>query len=91
MLNNIFYYNLDNGDMSRKVTVKIGLEKIDIQKGITVKVLMDNKVIKLVISLKFTRKQGFKLKKIERLIYMRNMNSFFNKKNLLNSVIIQRL
>ena len=77
--------------MSRKVTVKIGLEKIDIQKGITVKVLMDNKVIKLVISLKFTRKQGFKLKKIERLIYMRNMNSFFNKKNLLNSVMIQRL
>ena len=77
--------------MSRKVTVKIGLEKIDIQKGITVKELMDNKVIKLVISLKFTRKQGFKLKKIERLIYMRNMNSFFNKKNLLNSVMIQRL
>ena len=63
----------------RKVTVKIGLERIDIQKGITVKVLLDNRVIKLVISLKFTRKQGFKLKKIERLIYIRNMNSFFNK------------
>ena len=43
------------------------------------KVLLDNRVVKLVISLKFTRKQGFKLKKIERLIYIRNMNSFFNK------------
>ena len=63
----------------RKVTIKIGLERIDIQKGITVKMLLNNRVIKLVISLKFTRKQGFKLKKIERLIYIRNMNSFFNK------------
>ena len=79
MLNNTFYYNLDNEDILRKVTVKIGLERIDIQKGITVKMLLDNRVIKLVISLKFTRKQGFKLKKIERLIYIRNINSFFNK------------
>ena len=79
MLNNTFYYNLDNENILRKVTVKIGLERIDIQKGITVKMLLDNRVIKLVISLKFTRKQGFKLKKIERLIYIRNMNSFFNK------------
>ena len=45
--------------------------------------LLDNRVIKLVISLKFTRKQGFKLKKIERLIYIRNMNSFFNKEELI--------
>ena len=79
MLNNTFYYNLDTEDILRKVTVKIGLERIDIQKGITVKMLLDNRVIKLVISLKFTRKQGFKLKKIERLIYIRNINSFFNK------------
>ena len=83
MLNNTFYYNLDNEDILRKVTVKIGLERIDIQKGITVKMLLDNRVIKLVISLKFTRKQGFKLKKIERLIYIRNMNSFFNKEELI--------
>jgi len=33
-----------------------------------------------VISLDFARKQGFKLKKIKRPIYVRNMNSFFNKK-----------
>jgi len=33
----------------------------------------------LVTSLKFARKQEFKLKKIERLIYMRNVDSFFNK------------
>ena len=32
------------------------------------------------ISLDFARKQGFKLKKIKRPIYVRNMNSSFNKK-----------
>jgi len=36
-------------------------------------------VIELVISLKFVRKQRFKLKKIKRSIYVRNVNSFFNK------------
>ena len=33
----------------------------------------------LVISSKFAKKQRFKLKKIERLIYVRNMNGIFNK------------
>ena len=36
------------------------------------------------MSLEFVRKQGFKLKKIDRLIYVRNVNGFFNKKDLLN-------
>ena len=35
------------------------------------------------MSLKFTKKQGFKLKKIKRLIYVRNVDSFFNKKRLI--------
>ena len=28
-VDNTFYYNLDNGNILRKVTVKIGLERID--------------------------------------------------------------
>jgi len=32
------------------------------------------------MSLEFARKQEFKLKKIERPIYIRNVDSFFNKK-----------
>jgi len=47
------------------VIVKIGLEKIDTQKGITVEMLLDNEATKLVICLKFARKKEFKLKKIE--------------------------
>ena len=47
--------------------MKIGLERIDIQKGVMVKALLDSRATGLVISLEFTRKQRFKLKKIESL------------------------
>ena len=49
--------------MLRKVTVKIELQRIDTQEGVTVEVLLDSSVIELVISLEFTKKQEFKLKK----------------------------
>ena len=35
------------------------------------------------MSSEFIRKQGFKLKKIERPIYVRDMDSTFNKKDLI--------
>jgi len=60
--------------------VKIGLERIDTQKEVIVKVLLDSGMTKLVISLEFARKQGFKLRKIEKLIYIRNVDGLFNKK-----------
>jgi len=41
----------------------------------------------LVMSSEFARKQEFKLKKIERPIYVRNMNSFFNKKGLIEHTV----
>jgi len=41
----------------------------------------------LVMSSEFARKQGFKLKKIERLIYMRNMDSSFNKKGFIEYMV----
>ena len=50
--------------MLRKVTVKIGLERIDIQEEVIVKVLLDSRIMGLVMSLKFTRKQEFKLRKL---------------------------
>jgi len=79
--------NLNNGDMLREITVKIGLKRIDIQEGVTVKVLLDNGAMVLVISLEFAKKQGFKLKKIERLIYVRNINGSFNKKEPIEHVM----
>ena len=44
------------------------------------KVLLNSGAVRLVISLEFVRKQKFKLKKIEKPIYMCNINNFFNKK-----------
>jgi len=43
--------------------VKIGLERVDTQEGITVEALLDSSVMGLVMSSEFTRKQEFKLKK----------------------------
>ena len=79
VIRNIFYYNLNNKNMLREVIVKIGLEKIDLQEEVTVDVLLDSKVTGLVMSLEFARKQRFKLKKIERPRYVRNMDGSFNK------------
>ena len=64
----------------RKIIVKIRLKRIDIQKGITVKALLNSGVTGLVMSSEFAKKKGFKLKKIKRPIYVRNVDRMFNKK-----------
>ena len=52
--------------MLREVMVKIGLERIDMQEGVTVEALLDSGATGLVMSSEFARKQSFKLKKLER-------------------------
>ena len=71
----------------REVTIRIGLERLDTQEGITVEVLLDSGATGLVMSFEFTRKQSFKLKKLERLIQMRNMNRSFNKEGLIENTV----
>jgi len=56
VMDNKLCYILDNRDMLREVTVKIGLERIDTQKGVTVEALLDSGVIVSVMSSEFTRK-----------------------------------
>ena len=73
--------------MLKEVTVKIGLERIDTQKEVTVKILLDSNITELVISSEFTKKQGFKLKKIEKLIYVRNVDSSFNKEGSIEHTV----
>ena len=51
------------------------------------KVLLDSGITRLVISLEFARKQGFKLEKIKRLIYMRNVDGMFNKKEPIEHIV----
>ena len=57
------------------------------QKLITVKVLLNSSAMKLVMSLKFSRKQRFKLKKIEKPIYIKNLDSSFNKEKPIEYII----
>ena len=72
--------NLYKGDLLREVIVKIGLERIDIQEGIMVEALLNSGAMGLVMSLEFTRKQRFKLKKLDRPMYVRNVDGLLNKK-----------
>ena len=87
VIDNISCYNLDNGNMLREVTVKIGLERIDTQEEVTVEVLLDSGATELVMSSEFTKKQWFKLKKIKNPIYIRNVNETFNKERPIENMV----
>jgi len=71
----------------REVTVKIELERIDTQEGIMVEALLDSGATGLVISSEFARKQGFKLKKLERPMQVRNVDGTFNKKGPIENTV----
>ena len=79
--------NLDNGNILREVIVKIGLERINTQERVTVEALLDSRATGLVMSLEFARKQGFKLEKIERPIYVRNMDEILNKERHIENTV----
>ena len=71
------------GKVLREVTVKIGLERINTQEGITVEALLDSRATELVISSEFARKQGFHLKKLKRPMNVRNVDGSLNKEGLI--------
>ena len=71
----------------REVTVKIWLGRTDMQKGITVEALLDSGVTGLVMSSEFARKQGFKLKKLDRPMYVRNVDSSLNKEEPIDHMV----
>ena len=57
------------------------------QEGITVEALLDSSATELVMSSEFARKQGFKLKKLERLMQMRNVDGSFNKEGPIENTV----
>ena len=71
----------------RKVIVKIGLERIDTQEGITVEALLDSGATGLVMSSEFAKKQCFKLKRLERPMNVRNVDRLFNKEKLIENTV----
>ena len=57
------------------------------QEGITVEVLLDSGATGLVMSSEFAKKQGFKLKKLERLVNVRNMDGSLNKERPIENTV----
>jgi len=54
--------------MLREVWLNIGVEKVDMHEGITVKVLLDSSTTGMFMDKKMTAKHEFKLQKLERLV-----------------------
>ena len=75
------------GKTLREVTVKIRLEKIDTQERITVKALLDSRATGLIMSSEFAKKQGFKLKKLDRPVNVRTVDGLFNKEGLIDNTV----
>ena len=62
----------------RKVTVKIGLKQEEEEEGVVTEALLDSGTTGLVMSEEFARKHKFRRTKLERLVYVRNVDSTLN-------------
>ena len=62
----------------REVTVKIGLKQEEEEEGIVTEALLDSEATGLVMSKEFARKHRFKRTKLERLVYIRNVDGTLN-------------
>ena len=75
------------GKPLREDTIKIGLERLDTQEGIMVKALLDSGATGLVMSSEFARKKGFKLKRLERPMQVRNVDGSFNREGPIENTV----
>ena len=62
----------------REVTVKIGLKQEEEEEGVVTEALLDCSVTGLVISEEFARRHKFKRVKLERPVYVRNIDDTLN-------------
>ena len=62
----------------REVTVKIGLKQEKEEEGIVADTLLDSGVIEIVMSKEFAKKHRFRRTKLERPIYVRNVDGTLN-------------
>jgi len=62
----------------REVTVKIGLKQEEEEEGIVMKALLDSGATGLMMSKKFARRHKFKRMKLERPVYVRNVDVMLN-------------
>ena len=67
--------------------MKIGLERINTQEGVIVEALLDSGATGLVMSSEFAQKQGFKLKRLEKPMHMRNINRSLNREGSIEHTV----
>jgi len=70
----------------REVVVKIGLKQEE-EKGIMTEALLDSGATGLVMSEEFVRKHRFQRTKLERLIYVRNVDNMLNYAGLIRDTV----
>ena len=58
--------------------MNIGVEKVDIHKGIIVKVLLDSGVTEMFMDKKMAARHGFRLQKLEKPVMVRNVDGTNN-------------
>jgi len=63
--------------------MNIGVEKLDMHEGITIKALLDSGVIGMFMDKRMAARYGFKLQKLERLIAVRNVNGMNNSREVI--------
>jgi len=64
--------------MLREVWMNIGLEKLNMHKGITIKALLDSGATRMFMDKKMAARHGFKLQKLEKSIANRNVDGTNN-------------
>jgi len=73
--------------MLREVMVKIGLKQEEDKERVVTELLLDSSVTELVMSKEFVRKNKFKRTKLERLVYVRNIDSTLNYAGLIVDIV----
>ena len=64
----------------REVWMKVGLEKLDMHEGVTVKVLLDSGVTGIFMDKEFVQEQGFKMEKLDKPVEVKNVDGTDNNK-----------
>jgi len=64
--------------MLREVWMNIGVEKLNMHEGVTVKALLDSGTTGMFMDKRMAARHGFKLQKLERPIMVRNMDGTNN-------------
>jgi len=63
--------------------MNIGVEKLDMHEGVTIKTLLDSGVIGMFMDKRMVARYGFKLQKLERLIAVRNVDGMNNSRGVI--------